>query len=148
MKSGEADSGWVPVNIHRRGEGQKPRQGHLCDAEVGGGLRTPLPFPGDRGTGLPGLGSQSPSLCPTLLGLDRNLSVGTELSGEAGLTRREKGCYWHRSTARHPFGGVSGSDLQAPGGRRRGREAFPHLLHSEAIRSSRLRLGVFSYNFY
>lgn len=70
----------------------------MCDAVGGGGLRTPLPFPLVRGKGLLGLRSQFQSLRPTLLGPDGNLSVGTELSGEAGLPRREKGCYQHGST--------------------------------------------------
>ena len=102
VKSGEADSGWV---LERgtsiaTARGRKPRQGHVCDAAGGGGLPRPLPFPSARGKGLLGLRCQFQSVRPTLLGPDGNLSVGTELSGEAGLARREQGCYQHGSTVR------------------------------------------------
>lgn len=120
VKSGEADSGWV---LERgtsiaTARGRKPRQGHVCDAAGGGGLPRPLPFPSARGKGLLGLRCQFQSVRPTLLGPDGILSVGTELSGEAGRSwRPETASSWGshpwpddapNQQRRHDLGGWSG----------------------------------------
>lgn len=122
-------------------KGQKPGQGHLCEAAGRGGLWVPTPSPWGGGRRLSHLGIQAQSLHPTLWGPDRSLSDGTELSRGAGLTRRKKGHYWSRNAALPPC--QQGIWTHPAGLRdsRWDREAFLHPVSSRTTRPHRLRLG-------
>lgn len=101
LKSREAYAGWVAVNIHRHCERSEPRQGHLCNAAGGQGLLTSPTSPfGEGDKCLPNLVIQSQPLRPTILGLDGNLSVGTELLKGTGRPRRPERTLSWRS---HPW---------------------------------------------
>lgn len=105
----------------------------------------PSPF-GEGDKCLPDLGTQSQLLHPTVLGLDGNLSVGTVLSKGAGL-RGGKTALQHESPTCHPFTeelDPSTRPQEAQGGP--GSLSIPHL--QGTTRSPRLRLELFSDNFY